>query len=91
VAVGEDAFRLQGLLELHQVCKPGGRLLLLEHMRPGNKILGWLFDAANPVIVRLTGAKVNRRTLQTLTEAGWHLRSVENLSLDVVRLIEAKP
>ena len=82
---------LQGLRELHRVCKPGGRLLLLEHMRPGSKTLGWLFDAVNPVTVRLTGANVNRRTLETLTEAGWHLRSVENLSLDVVRLIEAEP
>lgn len=82
---------LQGLRELHRVCKPGGRLLLLEHMRPGSKMLGWLFDAVNPVTVRLTGANVNRRTLETLTQAGWHLRSVENLSLDVVRLIEAQP
>ena len=82
---------LQGLIELHRVCKPGGRLLLLEHMRPGSNILGWLFDAVNPLTVHLTGANVNRRTLETLTEAGWHLRSVENLSLDVVRLIEAEP
>lgn len=82
---------LQGLLELHRVCKPGGRLLLLEHMRPGSDILGRLFDAVNPLTVRLTGANINRRTLETLTEAGWHLRSVENLSLDVVRWIEAVP
>jgi len=82
---------LQGLLELHRVCKPGGRLLLLEHMRPGSEILGRLFDAVNPLTVRLTGANINRRTLETLTEAGWHLRSVENLSLDVVRWIEAVP
>ena len=76
---------------MRRVCRPGGRLLLLEHMRPGSNILGWLFDAVNPLTVHLTGANVNRRTLETLTEAGWHLRSVENLSLDVVRLIEAEP
>ena len=82
---------LQGLVELRRVCKPGGRLLLLEHMRPGNLILSTLFDAVNPLTVRLTGANVNRRTLENLTKTGWYLLSVENLSLDIVRWVEAVP
>lgn len=82
---------IQGLVELRRVCKPGGRLLLLEHMRPGNFILGTLFDVLNPLTVRLTGANINRRTLENLAKAGWHLQSVQNLSLDIVRWIEAVP
>jgi len=82
---------LQGLIELRRVCKPDGRLLLLEHMRPSNPVLGVLFDMMNPLIVRITGANINRRTMKNLKTAGWHLLSVENLSSDIVRWIEAIP
>jgi ubiquinone/menaquinone biosynthesis C-methylase UbiE len=82
---------VQGLSELRRVCKPGGRLLLLEHMRPGNPLLGMIFDAINPLTVRMTGANINRRTLENVQKAGWRLLSVEDLSLDVVRWIEAAP
>lgn len=82
---------VQGFRELHRVCKPGGRLLLLEHMRPGNPLLGMIFDAINPLTVRVTGANINRRTLENVQKAGWRLQTVEELSLDVVRWIEAVP
>ena len=80
-----------GLRELRRVCKPGGRLLLLEHMRPENRLLGTLFDALNPLIVRITGANINRRTMDNIRDAGWRIESAENLSSDIVRWIEARP
>jgi ubiquinone/menaquinone biosynthesis C-methylase UbiE len=80
-----------GLTELHRVCKPDGMLLLLEHMRPENRILGMVFDALNPLIVRLTGANINRRTMDNIDVAGWKIEKLENLSSDIVRWIEARP
>lgn len=80
-----------GLQELRRVCKPGGRLLLLEHMRPGNRILGFLFDTLNPMVVRMMGANINRRTMENIRKAGWRIRLEERLHSDIVRWIEAEP
>jgi ubiquinone/menaquinone biosynthesis C-methylase UbiE len=80
-----------GLAEMRRVCKPDGRLLLIEHMRPKNSILGMLFDLLNPIIVRLMGANINRRTIDNIRRAGWHIQTMEYLSGDVVRLVEAVP
>jgi len=80
---------VQGLSELRRVCKPDGRLLLLEHVRPGNRLLGILFDLINPLIVRMMGANINRKTIDNVKAAGWQIQTTQNLSSDVVRLIEA--
>jgi ubiquinone/menaquinone biosynthesis C-methylase UbiE len=80
-----------GLKELRRVCRPGGRLLLLEHMRPANPFLGLVFDVLNPLVVRLTGANINRKTINNIHSAGWTVETVRDLSSDIVRWIEARP
>ena len=82
---------IKGLRELHRVCKADGRLLLLEHMRPENWWLGCLFDLLNPLIVRMLGANINRRTIDNIRHAGWRIERIENLSSNIVRWIQAKP
>ena len=81
-----------GLSELRRVCKPTGRVLLLEHMRPDSPGLGRLFDLLNPLAVRLTGANINRRTVENVRRAGLMIESVENLApRGIVKLIVATP
>jgi ubiquinone/menaquinone biosynthesis C-methylase UbiE len=80
-----------GLKELKRVCRRDGRLPLLEHMKPGNVLLRMLFDLVNPVVVRMMGANINRRTMDNIKKAGWQILKEEHLSGDIVRWIEAKP
>lgn len=82
---------VRGLAEVRRVCRAGGRLILLEHVRPQSSFKGFLFDILNHLTVRLTGANINRRTPENLKKAGWKIRIEENLRSDIVKWIEAEP
>ena len=64
---------------------------MLGHVRKRATILGFLFDVLNPIVVRIMGADINRRTTENIRRAGWRIQIEERLSLDVVRWIEAQP
>ena len=81
---------VRGLQELRRVCKNGGKLFLLEHMRPGNLLLGMLFDLLNPFVVRMTGANINRRTTDNIRKAGWRDCHQKRIFSDIVWWIEAE-
>lgn len=81
----------KGLAELRRVCKPTGQLLFLEHVRSANPLLGLLMDAFNPVVVRMIGANINRKTLSTMEQTGLSLESVNNQGMEILKLIKAAP
>jgi len=81
---------LVGLAEVRRVLKPGGRFLLLEHVRLKNRILGWLMDRLNPVAVRLSGANINRDTVGNVAKAGFEILAVDSHMGGLVKLIETR-
>jgi phosphatidylethanolamine/phosphatidyl-N-methylethanolamine N-methyltransferase len=84
---------VQGLRELGRVVKPGGRILLLEHVRVDNpEVIGKVMDLLDSVVMRLMGPHINRRTEQNVRRAGLKVERVEVLApLDLVKLIVARP
>jgi ubiquinone/menaquinone biosynthesis C-methylase UbiE len=83
---------IQGLRELRRVVRPGGQILLLEHMRPKNPLMAVMTDVLTPLTVRLTGANLNRRTLDNIRAAGLEIVSVEDLPMGgMFKFIVARP
>jgi ubiquinone/menaquinone biosynthesis C-methylase UbiE len=66
----------RGLREIWRVLKPGGVLLLLEHVRAQGKFAAWVQDALVPLTTRCLGnCHWNRATGQTLVESGFKIVS----------------
>lgn len=81
-----------GLRELARVVKTGGRILLLEHVRPDRPFLGALMDLLNPLTVRLVGVNVNRRTVENVERSGLLLEDVDDLwRAGIFKRIVARP
>lgn len=66
----------RGLAEVRRVLRPGGKVLLLEHVRPEQPLLGSLADGLTPLTQRLFGPALNRRTEATVAGAGLVVESI---------------
>ncbi|MCL1593266.1 MAG: class I SAM-dependent methyltransferase [Actinomycetia bacterium] len=80
---------VQGLREVARVVRPDGRILLLEHVRPTNRILGWMADVASAVTRRVFGFRANRRTEENVAAAGLEIIDVSRHG--IWREIVARP
>ena len=82
---------IKGLEEIRRVLKKDGKLYLIEHVRSENWLVGKFMDFLNPVIVRLIGPNINRRTIDNVRAAGFSEIEVTNLNKSgVFKLIIAK-
>jgi ubiquinone/menaquinone biosynthesis C-methylase UbiE len=72
--------------ELRRVVRTGGRVVLLEHVRPAG-LLGTIFDAISRITVRLFDDHFNRRTALEARRAGLRVISVETHALGIIQLI----
>jgi ubiquinone/menaquinone biosynthesis C-methylase UbiE len=69
-----------GLREIWRVLKPGGTLLLLEHVRGQGKVAMWVQDALVPLSTRCMGnCHWNRDTLHTVLQTGFQATQVRQL------------
>ena len=82
---------IRGLREIKRVCKKGGKIILLEHVRPGGALLGKIFDLLNPITVKLMGVNINRDTVSNVKRVGLNVLEEKNLFRDVVKFVVANP
>jgi ubiquinone/menaquinone biosynthesis C-methylase UbiE len=75
--------------EIRRVVRSGGKLVLLEHIRP----VGWLgpiFDVLNLITVPLFSDHLNRRTAELARDAGLDVVSVRPRAHGIINLIECR-
>jgi hypothetical protein len=80
---------VRGLREAARVVRADGLVLLYEHVRPHNPVLGKLTDLISPIIRRLFGPELNRPTEANVVTAG--LRIIEVHRRGIWREIVAAP
>ena len=78
---------VKGLQEIRRVCKSGGRILMLEHVRSEKKLVGRMMDIINFIPLHIYGANINRRTYENLLKAGFKPAQIEvkDLWSDIVK------
>jgi ubiquinone/menaquinone biosynthesis C-methylase UbiE len=69
----------RALLEAHRLLKPNGQLLFIEHVRSDDPRLARWQDRLNGLQLRIgNGCNCNRRTLETVTSAGFSIGELEH-------------
>ncbi len=86
---------LRSLAEIRRVLKPGGLLLLLEHVRSTNRFAARLQDLLVPLTTRLIGnCHWNRDTSQAVQAAGFQIqasRQINGWLLPMILLQATRP
>ena len=80
---------VRGIREVERVCKPGGKVVLLEQDLSSNRFTGWLMELANPLIARM-GSDFRRRPMEHIAKSGLKVERVTNLWMGLFKLIEAR-
>ncbi len=86
--------QVRGIMEVERVCKPGGKVTILEHDFSTNRIMGLIMKLVNPVIVRMIGSNFNRRPVDNVTKSNLTIEKVTNFRFRAgivnFKLIEAR-
>jgi len=80
------------LREMGRVTRPGGRVLLLDHVRVDRPVIGFLMDLINRLTVRFAGERITHRTEELARAAGLEVvESRRHGPMGVFQFIAARP
>lgn len=78
---------VKGLKEMRRVCKPNGKIIMIEHVRSEMWLLGAVMDILNPIVVTTYGVNINRKTVENIYKSGFTDVNSNNLYGDIVKKI----
>lgn len=81
----------RALSEMSRVCKPDGRIVLLEHVRSPNRMVAQLQKLLTPLQVRQLGCHLDRPTDQLVRELGFRIERDESRFVGVFHMIVMQP
>ena len=82
----------RAIAEAVRVLRPGGRLLMVEHVRSPNRLVRWLERALDPITVRRQADHLLREPLDHVLAEGLEIETIERSWFGVVeRLAARKP
>ena len=63
-----------------RVARPGGQILLLEHVRVTEPVVGTAMDVLDPLVMRVTGTHINHHTAKNVRKTGLDIERIEELA-----------
>ena len=81
----------RALLELGRVCRPRGRIVMLEHVRSTARPLAAVQSVLSPLNERAIGCHLDRDTFDLARSLGFSIGEARTRLFDSVRLVVARP
>lgn len=81
----------KALAEIARVCKTDGQIVLIEHVLSPNPLVAFFQRLFSPAQVRMIGCHLDRPTVHTLQQHGYHLLEHRRRLFGVIRFIVASP
>jgi ubiquinone/menaquinone biosynthesis C-methylase UbiE len=81
----------RAIQELKRVCKPNGKILLFEHVKMQNTVLGKIQERLTPLWKKICdGCCLNRETVKDFTTQGLEIVKINNFYKDLFIVAELK-